>query len=51
MHRGHTKGIPLVQEEIAEFCLADARGVLMRVAFSSIVWNTGSNSPGELEMT
>jgi hypothetical protein len=23
----------------------------MRVAFSSIDWNTGSNSPGELEMT
>src|SRR5262249_17408368 len=23
----------------------------MRVAFSSIVWNTGSNAPGELEMT
>ena len=23
----------------------------MRVAFSSIAWNTGSSSPGELEMT
>ena len=23
----------------------------MRVAFSSMAWNTGSNSPGELEMT
>ena len=23
----------------------------MRVAFSSMVWNTGSSSPGELEMT
>jgi hypothetical protein len=23
----------------------------MRVAFSSIVWNTGVSSPGELEMT
>ena len=23
----------------------------MRVAFSSMVWNTGSRSPGELEMT
>ena len=23
----------------------------MRVAFSNIAWNTGSNSPGELEMT
>ena len=23
----------------------------MRVAFSNMVWNTGSNSPGELEMT
>ena len=23
----------------------------MRVAFSSMAWNTGSSSPGELEMT
>jgi hypothetical protein len=23
----------------------------MRTAFSSIAWNTGSSSPGELEMT
>ena len=45
MHRHDAEELAFVRDTASELGLAD------RVAFSSIAWNTGSSSPGELEMT
>ena len=46
VYRHRAKVVSLSQEQIAELWLR-----ICRVAFSSIALNTGSSSPGELEMT
>ena len=45
MHCDSPKGISFASIQNAEL------GLAMRRAFSSIAWNTGSSSPGELLMT
>ena len=45
MRRNRSETVSVGKDSVPNFASQ------MRVAFASMVWNTGSNSPGELEMT